>query len=191
MHLAAVLTIITSAFLLLCSCEEAEDVYDRSHRVLFRYDSVASKQPLRSALQSPGIYCMITATSRQFVFTNNYGQSVTDNFVALQGSNPYRWSCGLIVGHFDVPTLRGETEVAYSLECPNCCQWDNVERPVQFTDATLSAHTEARVICPRCERVYDLGLEGIIVAGRQDENDIKLRRYPINYDGHNHLEVHN
>lgn len=170
---------------LLAACAEAELEYNDPYPANFIYRQVATKQALRSALESPGIYCMIHAEGKVYHFDNNYGQSDTDNMLGITGGQPYNSAgCGFIVGMTISTDMRtGQPQrVAYERACPHCDTFDNVTRPVEFQEKC-----SRYVVCPRCHRTYDLEVQGAAING---EGAIRLYKDRLAYDGMNNLRIY-
>lgn len=170
---------------LLTACTEAELEYNDPYPANFIYRQVATKQALRSALESPGIYCMIHAEGKVYHFDNNYGQSGTDNMLSITGGQPYSsGGAGFIVGMTISTDMRtgNQQRVAYERICPHCDTYDNITRPVEFQEKC--SHY---VVCPRCHRTYDLEVQGAAING---EGRIRLYKDRIAYDGMNNLRIY-
>lgn len=183
---------LTLAALGLCfGCSEAESIYDTTHQARFIYQQVATKQALRSALETGGYFCEIYARYGKYYFSNNYGQNSEDNILAVTGGKPYQAVAGFIVGRFNVQELgTGQTLLAVDRACPNCEIEDFVARPVAFVDSVPTW-----VHCKSCHRVYNLEDGAKLIGGdpylKNGRRAIKLTRYHIRYEAPNHLEIYN
>lgn len=173
-----------SLLLCLASCEDAESEYDTTHRAAFLYRSVSTQSPLRSALNDLGVYCRVWASGGHYFFENNHGLTGQDNILAIAGGRPYNALCGFIVGHRSNIDMKGNLPLyAYDLACPNCDLESAISVPLYFVEKGGT-----RVVCRRCQRVYEPDDQGRLVGGPKG---IKLLRYHIDYDGMNILQINN
>lgn len=166
---------------LLAACAEAELEFNDPYPANFIYQQVATKQALRSALESPGIYCMIHAERNVYHFNNNYWQSDTDNMLSITGGQPYSsGGAGFIVGMTISTDMRtgNPQRVAYERLCPYCDTYDKKISALEFQEKG-----SRYVVCPRCQRIYDLEVQG--TAG-----SIRLYKDRLAYDGMNNLRIY-
>lgn len=178
---------LTAAMLcgLLAACVEAELEYNDPYPANFVYQQVATKHALRSALESPGIYCMIYAKSNVYHFDSNDGHNDTDNMLSITGGKPYSSAgCGFIVGMTIKTDMKTGTQqrVAYERVCPHCDTYDKITKALEFKEKNSQ-----QVVCNRCHRIYDLETQGVAING---EGNIRLYKDRLAYDGMNNLRIY-
>lgn len=176
---------VTALCGLFVACAEAELEYNDPYPANFIYRQVATKQALRSALESPGIYCMIYAKGNVYHFYNNYWQSDTDNMLSITGGRPYSsGGAGFIVGMTisTDPMTGNQQRVAYERLCPYCDKYDKKVSALEFQEKC-----SRYVVCPRCHRTYDLEVQGAAING---EGNIRLYKDRLAYDGMNNLRIY-
>lgn len=180
------LATLYSAFLLtLVSCESAENEFDTTFRASFYYRGVSTKQALRSALESMGVYCEIYVQGKTYIFRNNQNQTDSDNMLSLNNGTPYlSGGHGFIVGKRSEMDMKGRLGVLYAYDrvCPNCYKTAGGRRIPLNVDAAGSTLVECK---SGCHRIYDLNKEGHVVEHAQSPKDYKLIRYQIKYDALN------
>ena len=156
----------------LTSCEgDVQTEYTRNH-AFFRYPMVNTTPELRTALNSPGMFCKISFPPNVYLFTDADGKSTQVNRTALEGYGKPMFIAGFLVGTSALPGPNGNfSPVAYDLVCPNCYQDSFIQRAVDF-----QTHTEVK--CGRCGRVYDLNNNAIV---KSEGGGRPLFRYRMSY----------
>lgn len=179
-----------AAGLLIGACSMVETEYDTKARASFTYRLVSTKQALRTALQSPGFYCTITAHNSQYIFENNAKQIDTDNMLAVNNGTPYiSRGAGFIVGKASGYDKYGNFAPLYAFDrlCPYCYDYTHRQLRLTFTEEGN------KVKCASingCGRIYNLD-QGGYLENKQSPTDPKLFRYHITYDGMNILQIYN
>ena len=166
--------------LLLMSCEKVESLYSR-HVARFAFQNTQLVPQLNTALNNPGEFCTVTAHNNQFIFHSPgiredyiYERTALDNKAAtILGLD------GLILG---MPILTEQLSdqnrvVCFDLACPRCYEDASVTR-------ALTLQEGQRAVCSRCDRSYDLNIQGI------SEDGSKLFRYQVSHSN-NYLLVNN
>lgn len=168
---------------LLCLLSCTEDVGTEYAQVpaFLRVQPVSAVQPLNAALNSPGVFCKVTFSSKFYHFENNHGQSTQTNRTALDTYGKPQCLNGFIIGMPNVPDLSGVMQpVAFDLACPTCFNDVLIQRSL-----TINAQGEAH--CSRCETTYDLNNMGFPKDG--PGTNVMLR-YHLQY-GNDALVVRN
>ena len=155
------LLLVLSGVLAFSSCsDDAEQPYAHI-RAFFRFTPVTAAQPLYAALSSPGEYCTITIQPHTFTFTDRAGRAVQANRTALDAYGQPECISGFIVGTPSTPDMNMRFQpLAYDLACPACYEYHLKSITLRFDPKQQNA-----VVCPRCHRVYDLSLQGAVIAG--------------------------
>lgn len=178
----ALLVIITvycplSTLSLLTSCE-AEAPVSRKYvcRFVFSYRDHATSL-LFAAAQNPGTYVYVTTkgdgkTSVRHVYVNSNDAKTPqeDNIIStdLENYSSYVLGASNSIGLF-IGTTNFNGLWAYDRACPNCSS----------LQAMNWTGNRQQVICPRCQRTYELET-GAIISG--DEGS-PLMRYFCSFDG--------
>lgn len=182
--------VLTLFGLLMSGCAKVETEYDTKTRASFMYRQVSTKQALRSALQSPGIYCMIYAHNNYYIFENNQNQTDSDNLLAVNSGTPYiSRGAGFIAGMANGVDIYGRFGVLYAFDrvCPSCYEESYRQLKLSFT---AEGNKVKCASSNGCGRIYNLDLGGI-VENKQNPTDPKLYRYHITYDGMNIVQIYN
>ncbi len=159
-----------SLLLVLCSCGDTQELYSRAYCRLFFDNSTHNDATLATAMTPySGAYTTITASGKQFSFSNNQGLSSTVNMTAVDVQRGYvlGMNNGIIVGY---GSSTDGTFAAYDRECPNCFSPDAL--PVR--SYKLSVNEFGIATCSNCHRQYDLNNGGIVSSGDPGK---KLSRY--------------
>lgn len=165
---------IWPCFLLLVACSKTEQTYS-NHTARFAFTATNLVPHLNAALNNAGEFCTITAHNNTYVFHSpGLREDFTYERSELERKSGYILGLsGLIVG---TPVIAEQlssqpTVVCFDLACPNCYEDFSITRNV-----TLQLSQRAQ--CSRCQRVYDLNTQGIIVEGVQGSS---LYRYRVAY----------
>ena len=167
-----------STFLLFLSSCEAEAPVSKKYvcRFVFSYKEHATSL-LFAAAQNPGTYVYVTTkgdgkTSVRHVYVNsNDGKTPQeDNIIStdLENYSSYVLGASNSIGLF-IGTTNFNGLWAYDRACPNC---SNLQA-MNFTG------NRQQVICPRCQRTYELET-GAIISGDEGSS---LMRYYCSFDG--------
>lgn len=148
-----------------------------SYRAFLRFAPVSAAPLLRSALNSPGEWCMVTYDEKTYRITGPSGHTNTYPRTARDAYGKPTSIAGFIVGTPSLPDTHGVTYVAaFDVACPVCYETDNVERSLTWTTTAEQLH------CTRCKRTYNLNNGGIIVEAPEDGRKNKsLYRYRATY----------
>ena len=168
------------------SCEEADTLYDTTHRAFFRFTPVTSAFPLQSALNNPGEWCTITFSNNYYHFRSwdgKYSYDATKTAIDAYGKPIVEGLNGFLVGTSNLISTTGVNEVlCYGLVCPNC-------NPITPQLIYNGKRTQAK--CNRCGRVYDLDNGGIMIDNPSGTtSNHKLYRLRLSY-GNNTLIINN
>lgn len=162
----------------LTSCtDDSENLY-AGYRAFFRYPLVITTQPLRTALDNPGMFCTIRYDARSYYFVGADGTTASQSRTALDNYGAPMCIAGFIVGTPSIPDMQSgmHSPVAYDLACPACYTENAIERSLVFSDNDA---TGSKVACGRCHRIYDLNNSGILIEGSGPAR--KLFRYRMSY----------
>ena len=142
-----------------CS-DDAEQAYAHIP-AFFRFTPVSSAQPLNGALNNPGEFCKITIDARSFVFTDRAGHSIAKPRTALDAYGQPECIIGFVVGTPSTPNMNMQFQpLAFELACPACYENNMKSITMHFDKSNVNA-----MKCPRCQRVYDMSLQGAVIAG--------------------------
>ena len=170
-------SLLTFPFSLLISCE-AEAPISRKYicHFVFSYRDHATSL-LFAAAQNPGTYVYVTTkgdgkTSVRHVYVNSNDDKTPqeDNIIStdLENYSSYVLGASNNIGLF-IGTTNFNGLWAYDRACPNC---SNLQA-MNFTG------NRQQVICPRCQRTYELET-GAIINGDEGSS---LMRYYCSFDG--------
>ena len=170
-------SLLTFPFSLLISCE-AEAPISRKYvcHFVFSYRDHATSL-LFAAAQNPGTYVYVTTkgdgkTSVRHVYVNSNDDKTPqeDNIIStdLENYSSYVLGASNNIGLF-IGTTNFDGLWAYDRACPNC---SNLQA-MNFTG------NRQQVICPRCQRTYELET-GAIINGDEGSS---LMRYYCSFDG--------
>ncbi len=170
-------SLLTFPFSLLISCE-AEAPISRKYvcHFVFSYRDHATSL-LFAAAQNPGTYVYVTTkgdgkTSVRHVYVNSNDDKTPqeDNIIStdLENYSSYVLGASNSIGLF-IGTTNFNGLWAYDRACPNC---SNLQA-MNFTG------NRQQVICPRCQRTYELET-GAIINGDEGSS---LMRYYCSFDG--------
>lgn len=167
--------------LCLLSCSEDANTEYAQIPAFLRVQPVSAVQPLNAALNSPGVFCKVTFSSKFYHFENNHGQSTQTNRTALDAYGKPQCLNGFIIGTPNVPDLSGVMlPVAFDLACPTCFNNALIQR-------SLTLNTQGEAHCSRCETTYDLNNMGFPKDGPGTN---VLLRYHVQY-GNDAMVVRN
>lgn len=171
-----IVLVAMTSFLSACT-EEVENEYS-GYRAFFRYPLVVTTQPLRTALDNPGMFCTIHYDARHYYFRSPDGMSATQTRTALDNYGAPISIAGFVVGTPTIPSLHNglHEAVAYDLVCPSCFTYDAIERKLDFSADDASG---TKMACGRCSRIYDLNNSGIPISGPTPAH--KMFRYRMSY----------
>ena len=173
-----------AAMLLLhaCSSDDVYTVYSK-YRASFSYERVMTAEPLRSALTSPGEFCIITVGISTLNFQSlslSYSDPITASTMFYKS---YRCMSmdGFIVGKANQLEMNEDELkiVCFDIACSNCYHEDNVH-------SRLSLQENGVAYCKRCKRHYRMNDTGLANEGGRP-----LERYHISYDGSNRMVISN
>ena len=167
-----------SSFLLFLTSCEAEAPVSRKYvcRFVFSYKDHATSL-LFAAAQNPGTYVYVTTkgdgkNSVRHVYVNsNDGKTPQeDNIIStdLENYTSYVLGASNSIGLF-IGTTNFNGLWAYDRACPNCTS----------LQAMNWTGNRQQVICPRCQRTYELET-GVIISGDEGSS---LMRYFCSFDG--------
>lgn len=135
---------------LLVGCADTIDDEYAPFQAYLRLQPVTALQPLREALTSPGMFCVVTITPTHYVCTRTNGTWAQLQRMGTDNYNRPKCISGFIVGTPSMPASSGNFEVVvYDLACPNCYRHDYVER-------SLSVKSDETATCSRCGSMYNL-----------------------------------
>lgn len=168
-----------------CTGDDVDSLY-ANIRAFFRYNAVATTQPLYTAVNNPGMFCTITFSSNQYLFTGSDGQTATANATAVQAYGSPQYICGFIVGTPAVADLStGDALMAFDLVCPNCYDDKSLNLRLSFSGTRALSCNSSR----GCGRVYDLDNGGRVSSSAGGR---ALFRYHASYsEGTNTLLIQN
>ena len=161
--------IVISALLLFIAC--SDDVSDEyaHERAFLKFAPVTGVVPLNNAVNSIGQFCTITKGTNTFQFRGSEGTTATYPYtdeIRLYGQPEY--ISGFVIGKSLQPDMNLQYPVlAYALVCPNCYAELLITRAL-----TLKGE---KLICGRCQRVYDLTNRGIVKSGRPGKSLLRYR----------------
>ena len=170
-------SLFTFPFSLFTSCE-AEAPVSRKYvcRFVFNYRDHATSL-LFAAAQNPGTYVYVTTkgdgkTSVRHVYVNSNDDKTPqeDNVISsdLENYSSYVLGASNSIGLF-IGTTNFNGLWAYDRACPNCTSL----QAMNFTG------NRQQVLCPRCQRTYELET-GAIINGDEGSS---LMRYYCSFDG--------
>lgn len=155
-----VLCVMLASWLTTACTKEVDNLY-ANWSVRFVYNQTNTTGPLRSALNNPGEFCLISFPNGRYLFSSPDGQSVPYTPTASVAGyvKPYGFLSGFIVGTPAVADLNGQSTVAYDSACPNCYENSDITRALHFASAST-------LQCSRCQCVYDLNNGGHEQSGK-------------------------
>ncbi len=173
------LLIVLAVLLSLCGCD-AEDTYssDYACRFVF-YTQYHPGSTIETALNSYGVYTMVSAIRRNGVWhvysTLNDGKNETEDIMLTTAEENYvdysnlGAANGIIVGMTEFNGI-----VAWDRQCSNCLRnYGGYSYPLSWTSDRQS------VSCAKCGRTYLLSTGGITSG----DAGISLFRYRVSYAG--------
>ena len=164
---------------LLSSCGDDTQRRFSSFPAFLRLTPVSAAPALRSAVSSPGSWCLVTYDAHRYQLTPLSGGAATSlPRTALEAYGRPQSIAGFIVGTPSVPAFDGTFPVmAYDAVCPVCYNSDNIERRLIAAPDRFE-----HVSCERCSRLYDLSNGGIPVNAPADgRRSAHLFRYRAAY----------
>ena len=182
MKLRTLCLLLIASTLAACT-DDVDSLYTRES-AFFRYNLVATTQPLRAALTSAGEWCRITfSNGKQYHFENAHGQTYDYMPTAVSQYGDHTCICGFVVGTPAVPDMSGQTVVAYDAACPECYR-------ESYIQSTLTFASSSTMHCNRCNTTYDLNNSGCPTSG--DATNAMLRyRYVTYSEANNTLVIQN
>ena len=170
----------------LSACDDADTLYDTTHRAFFRFTPVTSAYPLQIALNTPGEWCKITFSDNYYHFKSwdgVYNYDATKTAIDAYGKPILEGLNGFLIGTSSLLSTSGVNElICYGLVCPNC-------DPIT-PQLTYNGH-RTQAVCTRCKRVYDLDNGGIVIENPLGEElNHKLYRLRFTYSN-NTLIINN
>ena len=178
-HLLGLFIVLLAVWGALTACSDDAQRRFSSLPAFLRLTPVSATPVLRSAVSSPGSWCLITYDARQYQLAAlGGGQTSSLPRTALEAYGRPLSIAGFLVGIASVPAFDGTFPVvAYDAVCPVCYNTDNIERRL----APVS-HQPEQVLCPRCSRIYDLANGGIPLKVPDDgRRNAPLFRYRAAY----------
>ena len=178
-HLLGLFIVLLAVWGALTACSDETQRRFSSLPAFLRLTPVSATPVLRSAVSSPGSWCLITYDARQYQLAAlGEGQTSSLPRTALEAYGRPLSVAGFLVGIASVPAFDGTFPVvAYDAVCPVCYNTDNIERRL----APVS-HQPEQVLCPRCSRTYDLANGGIPLQTPSDgRRNTPLFRYRAAY----------
>lgn len=167
--------------MLLASCSADDTEYTREFQCYFTFDTtIHNTSKLCACVNSlsSGMFCMAWQQTiegvRHIMVQLSDGKATEDTPITTAAEA--RQSCimgagnGLIIG---CSTLNNGQLYAFDRQCPNCLH-EGINKALQWKNNGLW------VVCPRCNRCYDLNNSGFVVEG---ESGKKLLRYRASYGG--------
>ena len=164
---------------LLSSCGDDTQRRFSSFPAFLRLTPVSAAPALRSAVSSPGSWCLVTYDAHRYQLTPLSGGTATSlPRTALEAYGRPQSIAGFIVGTPSVPAFDGTFSVmAFDAVCPVCYNSDNIERRLIAAPGQFE-----HVSCERCSRLYDLSNGGIPVNAPADgRRSTHLFRYRAVY----------
>jgi len=162
---------ILAALLPLGCTNDVADTYART-RAFLRFSPVTGVAPLYTAMNSSGMWCIITLSTSHYIFTGNSGATANYPRTATEAYGTPEYIAGFVVGTSSVPDMNMQMlPAAYDLACPACYEGSLIERRLVFSD------TE-KLACSTCGRAYDLTQGGIECSGK---GGTSLYKYHITY----------
>lgn len=162
-----------SLFILLFSCQKAENIYYTGARVSFTYTYTNTVPELNAALGGFGEFCSVRLNGNNFIFKGLKSTTTRPLTAVDTRVHPQLGLSGLIVGCPNIPEMGSDVArvVAFDLACP-CYNDFSSTRNLDLQAGGL-AH------CSRCDRTYDLNNQGIVAKG---ESGRPLFRYRASYN---------
>lgn len=168
---------LLNILLLLCvlhisACSEDTNLEYAQAPAFLRVQPVSTVQPLNAALNSPGVFCKVTFSTKFYHFENNHGQSAQINRTALDAYGKPKCLNGFIIGTPNVPDLSGVmAPVAFDLACPTCYAEALIQRSLEMNE-------QGETYCSRCGTTYDLNNFGYPKDGPGTST---MLRYHVQY----------